>query len=107
MRVHWWQSIRWRLALGSMLVALLATALLAVILTVTITYSYSSDQSQQLAKLANETAARVGENLVNTDNLFIASQETVPGFLTQNATGEEYLQLVYNTNLTQIGRAHV
>ena len=100
MRVHWWQSIRWRLALGSMLGTLLATALLAVILTVTITYSYSSDQSQQLAKLANETAARVGENLVNTDNLFIASQETVPGFLTQNATGEEYLQLVYNTNLT-------
>ena len=31
-RLHWWQSIRWRLALGSMLVALLATLLLAGLL---------------------------------------------------------------------------
>ncbi len=99
MRVHWWQSIRWRLALGSMLVALLATALLAVILTITITYSYSNDQSQRLTMLANDTAARVGRNFVHTDNLFLAAQETVPGISTHNTTDEEFFQLVYNTDM--------
>lgn len=96
MRVHWWQSIRWRLALGSMLIALLATALLAVILTITITYSYSSDQSRQLATLANDTAGRVGRNFVHTDNLFLAAQETVPGLSSPNTANEQFLQLVYS-----------
>lgn len=98
MRVHWWQSIRWHLALGSMLVALLATGLLAVIMTITITISYSSDQSQQLMTLANDTTARIGKNYVHTADLFMAAQETVPALATQNATGEQYLQLVYNTD---------
>lgn len=95
MRVHWWQSIRWRLALGSMLVALLATALLAIILTITITISYSNDQRQHLISLADGTASRIGKNFVHTDDLFIAAQETVPGLTTKSEVGEDYLQLVY------------
>lgn len=98
MRVHWWQSIRWQLALGSMLIALLATGLLAAILTITITISYSNTQNQQLMELANETTASIGKNFVHTADLFTAAQETVPGLSTPTATGEEYLQLVYNTD---------
>ncbi len=99
MRVHWWQSIRWRLALGSMLAALLATALLAVITTITITVSYSNDQSQHLTALANDTAARIGKNYVHTADLLIASQEAVPASAAQNSTGEEYLQLIYTPDV--------
>jgi signal transduction histidine kinase len=93
-RTGWWRSIRWRLALGSMLVALLATMLLAGILLVIINISYESDQSQQLTHLANDSAGRVGINYTRTHSLYLASQEAVP-VAAHNATGEQYLQLVY------------
>jgi signal transduction histidine kinase len=93
MRVHWWQSIRWRLALGSMLVALLATLLLAVIMIVTINISYGGNQRQQVADLANSTALRIGKNFTRVHILFLAAQETVPNLSTQ--ASEEDFQLVY------------
>lgn len=93
-RTGWWRSIRWRLALGSMLVALLATMLLAGILLVIINISYESDQSQQLTHLANDSAGRVGINYTRTHSLYLASQEAVP-VAAHNAAGEQYLQLVY------------
>lgn len=96
MRVHWWQSIRWRLALGSMLVALLATVLLAALMIITVTVSYGGAQRQQLTDLADNTASRIGKNFVHTANLFQASLETVPGLATRNSAGEQYLQLVYS-----------
>lgn len=99
MRVHWWQSIRWRLALGSMLVALLATTLLAVIMTVTINVTYVADQSQQVAALANDTATRIGRNYASTNTLFQAAEEAVPALSARSTTGDEYLQMVYNLNL--------
>jgi signal transduction histidine kinase len=98
MRTRWWQSIRWRLALGSMLVALLATVLLASIILIIINVSYGGDQRQQLINLASSTAGVVGRNYAHTNNLLLAAQEAVPGLSTQRATGEEYLQLVYNTH---------
>ena len=64
MRIRWWQSIRWRLALGFMLVALLATALLALVVTLTIDYYYGVDQSMQLTSFYlfhQPNAARGGE----------------------------------------------
>ncbi len=50
MRMRWWQSIRWRLALGSMLVVLLATTILASSAIFAIAYYYSADQSQNVYK---------------------------------------------------------
>lgn len=99
MRVHWWQSIRWRLALGSMLVALLAVSLLAVIMVIMVNITYVTDQKQQLAFLADDTASRIGENYTHTHNLFQASAEAVPALATKSPTGEEYLQMVYSTSL--------
>lgn len=98
MRVYWWQSIRWRLALGSTLVALLATVLLAGLMIVTVTITYGGAQRQQLTSLADDTAASIGKNFVRTGNLIQASQEAVPGLSTRSSTGEQYLQLVYNTD---------
>lgn len=93
--VHWWHSIRWRLALGSMLVALLATTLLAIIINVTVNLSYGGDQHQQVLAIANDDAARIGKNYIYTKDLAHSAEATVPNFLTQESAGEEYLQLVY------------
>jgi signal transduction histidine kinase len=97
-QANWWQSIRWRLALGSMLVALLATFLLAGIMLFIINISYGGDQRQQLTALASDSAYRIGKNFAHTNNLYLASQEAVPGLGTENATDEEYLQLVFNAD---------
>ncbi len=48
MRIRWWQSIRWQLALGSTLVALLATGLLALTALLAIISYYSIEQKNSL-----------------------------------------------------------
>src|SRR5437899_2263618 len=95
MRIPWWHSIRWRLALGSMLVALLATLFLAVITIITITITYGGDQRQRLVDLADGTAHKIGRNYSQTPNLLLAAQETIPNLTAQNGS-EEFLQLVYD-----------
>lgn len=97
-QVHWWQSIRWRLALGSTLVALLATVLLAGIILITINISYGGNQRQELTNIATSSASQVGQNYTHTQNLYQAAEEAVPGLSTQSKTGEEYLQLVYSAD---------
>src|SRR5260221_14406485 len=92
---HWWQSIRWRLALGSTLVALLATVLLAASILLIITASYSGNQRQLLTSLSSDTAYRVGLAYPRSNALYQAAHETIPGLSTQQASGEQYLQLVY------------
>lgn len=93
---HWWQSIRWRLALGSTLVALLATVLLAGILLLIINISYGGDQRQQLSDIAASSAFQIGKNYTYTHNLYQASSQVVPGLSTASTAGEDYLQLVYS-----------
>lgn len=61
MRMRWWQSIRWRLALGSLLVALLATTILASATIFAIAYYYNGDQTTNLHIIAESTAQRIGE----------------------------------------------
>ena len=61
MRMRWWQSIRWRLALGSMLVALLATTILASATIFAIAYYYTGDQSTTLNAVAESNAQRIGQ----------------------------------------------
>lgn len=62
MRIPWWQSIRWRLALGSMLVALLAVTLLALAAVFSVTYYYSVEQRAGLDSVAAESAQQIGAN---------------------------------------------
>ncbi|QBD81324.1 HAMP domain-containing histidine kinase [Ktedonosporobacter rubrisoli] len=69
MRIRWWQSIRWRLTLGSVLLALLATGLLTLIAMLVINYYYQADQEARLSNLANDKAQNVGLNYAQTYNL--------------------------------------
>lgn len=96
MRIHWWQSIRWRLAIGSMLVTLLATALLALAVILAINYYYGVDQSNRLSSFAADSAQRIGANFAQSQNLAKASASVFPNVLQQNYQGEQYLVVVLN-----------
>ncbi len=95
-QIRWWQSIRWRLAIGSTLVALLATLLLTAIMIVAINISYGGDQSQNLTNLANGTAQRIGRNYANNSNLLQSSQEAIPALGVQTTDSDQYFQLIYS-----------
>jgi hypothetical protein len=90
MRVHWWQSIRWRLALGSMLVALIATALLTLAVIIAINYYYGADERQGLIDTANNTSQRLGVSYSQNGNLVKAVNNVLPNTPQQNA--ENHLQ---------------
>ncbi|TMB91300.1 MAG: hypothetical protein E6J44_01470, partial [Chloroflexi bacterium] len=97
MRIRWWQSIRWRLALGSMLVALLATVLLTLSVILAIVYYYGVDQRQRLTSLAADKAQSIGESYTQSNNnLYQAATNTLPHGLVQSFQGEQYLLIVLN-----------
>ena len=97
MRIRWWQSIRWRLALGSMLVALLATVLLTLSVILAIVYYYGVDQRQRLTSLAADKAQSIGESYTQSNNnLYQAATNTLPHGLIQSFQGEQYLLIVIN-----------
>src|SRR6266567_5439416 len=96
--VRWWQSIRWRLTLGSIVVALLATVLLAFAAIVAIVHYYSIDQSARLANFASESAQRIGLNYgPSNNNLAAAATSTFPSrTFAQSYQGEQYFLIVFN-----------
>lgn len=59
MRMRWWQSIRWRLAIGSMLIVLLATTLLALTAIGAISYFYGFNEQSNLQSLAQSDAQTI------------------------------------------------
>jgi signal transduction histidine kinase len=59
MRTRWWQSIRWRLALGSALLVLVATGLLGLVAVGVIDYYYSADQKPRLIAFADDRAQSI------------------------------------------------
>jgi signal transduction histidine kinase len=97
-QVRWWQSIRWRLALGSMLVALLATALLAVIVIAAINYYYGVDLRQRLTNIADNTAQRIGVSYAQSGNLTTAVNSVLPNTPSQNSQNSDNLLLIFNMN---------
>ena len=64
MHIQWWQSIRGRLGLGSALMALLTTTLLALTAMAAINYYYGVDQRNTLSQLATEKALYVDQYFV-------------------------------------------
>jgi len=97
-RVRWWQSIRWRFALVSMLLVLLATALLAVSMITAINYYYGMDLSQRLTNIADNTAQRIGVSYTQNGSLTVAVNNVLPATPSQNAQNQDYLLLVININ---------
>lgn len=97
-QVHWWQSIRWRLALGSMLVALLATALLASIMIAAINYYYGIDLRQRLTTIADNTAQRIGVSYAQSGSLAAAVNNVLPSTPSQSTQNQEFLTLIFSFN---------
>lgn len=95
-RMRWWQSIRWRFALVSMLLVLLATALLAVSMIVAINYYYGIDVSQRLTDIAENTAQRIGVSYEQNGSITVAVDSVLPTTPSQSAQNQEYLLLVIN-----------
>ncbi|GAC1424378.1 MAG: hypothetical protein NVSMB54_07070 [Ktedonobacteraceae bacterium] len=111
MRMRWWQSIRWRLAFGSILVVLLATTILALATIFAIAYYYNTEQTQNVHTLAADDAQQVGEQYATTKATFIHPgrlgtslanvlkanhQSVVNNTLLRTPRGEEYQFLVFN-----------
>lgn len=75
MRIPWWQSIRWRLALGSLLISLVATSLLALAALAAIIRFYDIDQQGRLNSAAVSTAQMISERYPqNHNNLYLAAK---------------------------------
>ena len=98
MRVPWWRSIRWRLALGSILVSLLATTLLAITVIIAVHYYYGVDLRQRLTTLATDTAGRLGVSYAQNGNLSKAVASVLPEVSTQATQNQDFLLLVFNKN---------
>ncbi|HEV7236617.1 MAG TPA: hypothetical protein VGN15_10580, partial [Ktedonobacteraceae bacterium] len=96
MRIRWWHSIRWRLAIGSMLVALLATVLLASAAILAIIHYYSIDQSYRIANFASDGAQHIGVRYSATTGVVRAAADVFPNALEQSYQGEQYLIVVLN-----------
>ncbi len=105
MRMRWWQSIRWRLALGSMLVVLLATTILAFSTIVAIIYYYNTDQITSLHSFAADDAQSIGEQYQSV-KLTPTVLNPHPGRLQKSLTNALVLrhQSVVNTNLLRNSR---
>ncbi len=98
MRVPWWRSIRWRLALGSILVSLLATTLLAITVIIAVNYYYGVDVRQRLTTFATDTAGRLGVSYAQNGNLPKAITSVLPEISAQSMPDQGFLLLIFNNN---------
>ncbi|MBA2397079.1 MAG: HAMP domain-containing histidine kinase [Ktedonobacteraceae bacterium] len=105
MRTHWWQNIRWRLALASVAVVVLATAIMALSSILAIAHYYSNEQQQNLKQSAYDNAQRIGAHYRSDQNFANAIAGAFPLRSANRAlanTGlirgsqENYLFLVFN-----------
>jgi len=98
MRIRWWQSIRWRLALESMLVVLSAITLLALTAIFSFAYYYGVDQSDRLDMIATDSAQQIGMNYALSNNLHDAAVASLPAILvkSQRTQNQGYLVIVLN-----------
>src|SRR5258708_15769592 len=97
MRIPWWQSIRWRLALGSMLVALLAVTLLALAAVFSVTYYYSVEQRASLDSIAAESAQQIGANYPASKDLSQAAALSFSALArSQSNQNQGYAAIVLN-----------
>ncbi len=86
-------SIRWRLALGSILISLLATTLLSLAILLAVNHYYSVDQRTRLQALSVQTSQQIGSHVTNTTRVADAATSTLR---TEDGNNQSnYLTLVY------------
>ncbi|HLI05859.1 MAG TPA: HAMP domain-containing sensor histidine kinase [Ktedonobacteraceae bacterium] len=96
-QMRWWQSIRWQLALGSVLLVFLVTFLIALVVFLTVVSSYGSDQRAQLSDTGGNLAQRLGVAYAeNGGNLALASRSVLPATANGTAQNGDYLIIVLN-----------
>jgi signal transduction histidine kinase len=104
MRIRWWQSIRWRLAIGSVLVSLVATGLLTLAALFAIVRFYDIDQQGRLTNAATGTAQLISEHYAqDQDHSLYQAAKAAYSFPRLAATtavtkaqGDDYLLFVIN-----------
>jgi len=90
MRIRWWQSIRSRMALGSVVLILLTSIVLALSALVTIFSFYEVDRKDQMDQLATMLATRIGDSVAQTQNVAMSAHHVLPASPMQN----DYIPLV-------------
>src|SRR5437879_1649048 len=103
MQIRWWQSIRGRLGLGSALLALLTTTMLALTAIAVINYYYEVDQRNNLSQLANEKALYVGKYFAqnprqNPKSNFVLFTAAQTGLKPSPNDDQQYWMIVFNAN---------
>lgn len=105
-RMRWWQSIRWRLALGSVGVMMLAMILLGATAIMAVLYYYGSDQKAQLNVLSENGTHQIGteyshqlsEGKTSVVALLRASAMTLPSSPQKNLREQAFVNVVLGTN---------
>ncbi|HEY7414109.1 MAG TPA: HAMP domain-containing sensor histidine kinase [Ktedonobacteraceae bacterium] len=77
MRIRWWQSIRGRMALGSVVLILLTSTVLALTAIIAIFYFYEVDRKDHMSQLATSLAGRIGASDKQADSLGISSRQVL------------------------------
>jgi signal transduction histidine kinase len=105
MSIRWWQSIRWRLALGSVLVTLLAMSLLTLTAILAIVYYYEGDQKAHMNELAASRAQQMGVMYTQQSALYTpvaalrrAAIATLPQISVRNTQDQQYLMVVLDSH---------
>jgi len=79
------------------MIALLSTALLAVIMLIAINYYYGIDLRQRLTAIADTSAQRIGESYAQDGSLPKAVNTVLPNTPSQNTQNSDYLLIIFNT----------
>src|SRR5712691_3354552 len=106
-KIRWWQSIRGRLALGSMLVTLLAVCSLMLTAIIAIVFYYENDMRQRMSELASSGAQQVGVEYTALMNSGKIGNPPLPGkalsqaaALLHDSLDQQYLMVVFNQSST-------
>jgi signal transduction histidine kinase len=101
MQMQWWQSIRGRLGLGSALLALLTTTMLALTAMMVINYYYEVDQRGTLSQMASEKVSYVDKYFAQNPTLDPHSNLAVIAQLTLKPSpndDQQYWMIVFNAS---------
>jgi len=74
MRIRWWQSIHWRLILGSVLLSLFVTTMLALSAFIAIVRFYTNDEQNHLTQIARSNAHKMGVDYALSGGWYAALQ---------------------------------
>ncbi|GHO44687.1 sensor histidine kinase [Ktedonospora formicarum] len=105
-RMRWWQSIRWRLAVGSVTVTMLAMLLLVTTAILAALYFYESEQNARLSDTASLNAQRVGvqysqetlQGQKDVEALRSSAQKVLPAYTLKNVQDQSVVSVILSQN---------